>query len=148
MGMVFAFGAEVEALAPGADGREQECSLRVDAEGLRNAKGVVGVLVFRSPEGWPESVGKSFRHEAEAISAHAQAATVTIHGLPAGDYAVVALHDENKNMKLDRNVFGWPKEGFGFSNNPRIGLGPPPFAQSLVQVGCPTTEVTVRIVYK
>ena len=124
------------------------CTLRVDAEGLRNAKGVVGILLFRSAEGWPESVGRSFRHQAGEIAPDARAATVTFAGLPDGDYAVVALHDENKNMRLDRNVFGWPKEGFGFSNNPRIGLGPPPFVQAIVHVGCPSTRVTIRIVYK
>ena len=135
----------------GSAAPEQErgsCTLRVHADGLRNAKGVVGVLLFRTAQGWPEDVGKSFRHEADGIAFHARATTVTVNGLPAGDYAVVALHDENRNMKLDRNVLGWPKEGFGFSNNSRVGFGPPSFRQSLVHVACPATEITVQIVYK
>lgn len=65
-----------------------------------------------------------------------------------GDYGIVVLHDENKNMKLDKNMFGWPKEGFGFANNPHVGIGPPSFRQAVLHVACPVTEATVRIQYK
>jgi uncharacterized protein (DUF2141 family) len=125
-----------------------ECVLRVEVDGLRNAKGVVGVLLFHSADGWPEDVSKSIRHDAAPIPADRRRATVTFDAIPAGDYAVVALHDENKNMKLDRNLFGIPREGFGFANNPHVGLGPPPFRSALVHVGCPVTETLIHIVYK
>ena len=39
--------------------------------------------------------------------------------LPAGNYAVQVMHDENENNKLDTNFMGMPIEGYGFSNNPR-----------------------------
>jgi len=32
-----------------------------------------------------------------------------------GSYAIVAIHDENANGKLDKNVLGVPKEGYGAS---------------------------------
>lgn len=38
-------------------------------------------------------------------------------GLAAGTYAIKIMHDENNNGELDRNVFGIPTEGYGFSNN-------------------------------
>ena len=34
------------------------------------------------------------------------------------------LHDENENSKLD-TMLKIPKEGFGFSRNPAIRMGPP-----------------------
>ena len=71
-----------------------------------------------------------------------------INHVLAGDYGVVALHDENKNMKLDRNLFGYPKEGFGFANNPHIGLGPPPFRAAVLPVRCPSTDAQIHIIYK
>lgn len=37
--------------------------------------------------------------------------------IPEGDYALVVFHDENNNKKLDVNIFGIPKEGYGVSNN-------------------------------
>jgi uncharacterized protein (DUF2141 family) len=50
---------------------------------------------------------------------------ITVPGVPAGEYAVQAFHDENGNGEVDRGMFGIPREGVGFSRNARIGLGPP-----------------------
>jgi uncharacterized protein (DUF2141 family) len=125
-----------------------ECALRVHVDGLRNAQGVVGILLFRSPEGWPEDVTKSVRHEASPIAEGQRQATILIDPVAPGDYGVVALHDENKNMKLDRNIFGFPKEGFGFANNPHVGLRAPAFQVAVLHVTCPVTETKIHIVYK
>ena len=45
-----------------------------------------------------------------------------------GTYAVAVFHDENDNHRLDTNFLGLPVEGYGFSNNAAISLGPPAFA--------------------
>jgi len=37
--------------------------------------------------------------------------------IPPGTYALVVIHDENMNGKLDTNWVGIPKEGYGFSND-------------------------------
>ena len=126
----------------------QGCILRIHADGLRNGKGVVGVLLFTSPAGWPEDVSKSFRHEAAPIADGERKANIAFNDIQPGDYGVVALHDENKNMKLDKNMFGWPKEGFGFANNPHVGLAAPAFRQALLHVVCPSTESEIHIIYK
>ena len=126
----------------------QECALRVHVDGLRNAQGVVGILLFRSPDGWPEDVTKSVRHEATPIAEGERQTTLAIESLAPGDYGIVALHDENKNMKLDRNLFGFPKEGFGFANNPHVGLRPPAFQAAVLHVACPVTETEIHIGYK
>lgn len=68
--------------------------------------------------------------------------------LPAGRYAIAVLYDENPNHKLDRNTIGWPKEGFGFSNNPKVGLSAPSFNAAVMQVNCPVTETTIHLIYK
>jgi uncharacterized protein (DUF2141 family) len=47
--------------------------------------------------------------------------------LPPGSYAAVVLHDENKNMKLDKNLFGVPREQWGMSRNPKAKLSAPRF---------------------
>ena len=46
--------------------------------------------------------------------------TVTFDGVPAGRYALMVIHDENGNGRLDTNLVGMPVEGYGFSNNPRV----------------------------
>jgi uncharacterized protein (DUF2141 family) len=57
--------------------------------------------------------------------AHPGTVTVTVKGLPAGNWGIQAYHDENRNRDVDRNFLGIPKEGIGFSRDARIGLGPP-----------------------
>ena len=74
--------------------------------------------------------------------------TAVIEDVPPGEYGVVTIHDENKNRKLDRNFIGIPKEGFGFANNPHVGLSAPAFAMAMVHVSCPVTETNIHIIYK
>ncbi|WP_232279356.1 DUF2141 domain-containing protein [Psychromonas ingrahamii] len=45
-----------------------------------------------------------------------------------GKYAMAVIHDENTNGKLDTNLIGVPKEGFGFSNNAKALLSAPSFS--------------------
>jgi uncharacterized protein (DUF2141 family) len=46
--------------------------------------------------------------------------------LAPGDYALLILHDENSNGRVDKTL-GIPREGVGFSRNPRLFMGPPSF---------------------
>ena len=85
----------------------------------------LGVLVFNTAEGWPEKFSAALR--AEARAAHTGVVEITIPDLPAGDYAVVALHDENTNKQLDRNWLGVPVEQWGMSNNPPYRFSAPSF---------------------
>lgn len=47
--------------------------------------------------------------------------------LPAGEYGISVLHDENMNGKMDYNFFGIPLEGFGFGGYYHHGLKKPVF---------------------
>ena len=53
--------------------------------------------------------------------------------LPA-KYAIRYFHDENENDKLDTNLLGIPKEGYGMSNNPYSVFGPKKFKNWLFEV--------------
>ncbi len=66
--------------------------------------------------------------------------------LPSGDYAVALFHDENGNGKLDTSL-GIPREGIGFSNNPRLLFGPPRFAAASFAVTNLAVDETVRMKY-
>ena len=121
------------------------CSLVIHIDGFRNQKGEAGVSIFNSADGWPENNDKAFQHGPHPFSG--AATTITLQ-VPAGRYALVALHDENSNHKLDRNFLNIPKEGFGFSNNPKVFLSPPSFEAATLPVSCPTTETTIHLIYK
>ena len=55
--------------------------------------------------------------------------TVTFKNVEAGSYAIMALHDENGNKRMDFQENGMPKESYGMSNNP-VMYGPPQFASA------------------
>ena len=124
------------------------CELRIHVDGFRNTKGNLGTVLFTSPEGWPEDLSKAFRHGPAPIDAATRTALAVWKDLPPGSYAVAAIHDENSNHKLDRNFIGIPKEGFGFANNPHVGLSAPSFRAGQIHVGCPVTDVTIHLQYK
>jgi uncharacterized protein (DUF2141 family) len=109
---------------------------------------VVGAAIFKSPDGWPENMSKTVHHWPTPISPGSREVTAVMEKLPPGEYGVVAIHDENKNHKLDRNFIGIPKEGFGFANNPHVGLSAPSYQAAIVHVACPVTEVSIHIIYK
>jgi uncharacterized protein (DUF2141 family) len=134
--------------SPQATESPSGCTLRIHVDGLRNSTGVVGAAVFKSRDGWPEDMNKAFHHWPTPIAPGAHEATAVHDDLPPGDYGVVAIHDENKNHKLDRNFIGIPKEGFGFANNPHVALSAPPFAAAIVHVTCPATQINIHMIYK
>jgi uncharacterized protein (DUF2141 family) len=51
---------------------------------------------------------------------------VTFENVESGTYAIMALHDENDNNRMDYSENGMPKESYGMSNNP-MSFGPPEF---------------------
>lgn len=63
-----------------------------------------------------------------------------------GLYAVALFHDENANGRLDKFA-GVPREGLGFSNNPRIRFGPPSFAQARLAISGSDVSIPVRVRY-
>lgn len=51
----------------------------------------------------------------------------TFKNLPDGDYAVAVYQDANSNGKCDRNMIGYPTEGYGFSKNYKPKFSAPIF---------------------
>lgn len=48
--------------------------------------------------------------------------TVEILDVPPGEYVVQAHHDLNGNQRMDKNFFGFPKEHWGMSGDPKIKI--------------------------
>jgi uncharacterized protein (DUF2141 family) len=121
------------------------CTLDLHITGFRDNTGAAGGLVFTSPAGWPENIADTIVHGGVPIDGRQAQLTFRV---PPGRYAAVVIHDENSNMKLDRNFFGIPKEGFGFSNNPRVAFSTPSFQSAEVPVACPETHLEIKLNYK
>lgn len=59
---------------------------------------------------------------------------VVFKDLPAGDYAVGALHDEDGDGVMDTGFLGIALEGYGFSQVKKVPLGRPAFEDASVHV--------------
>ena len=59
--------------------------------------------------------------------------SVTFKNVKPGTYAIMALHDENENNRMDFQDNGMPKESYGMSNNP-MSFGPPQYAEAKFEV--------------
>ena len=117
-------------------------SLTVNVTGFRTGKGACKLWLFNAPDGFPSDDKKALRCVETPITG--PTTRYVFDNLPAGDYAVGVIHDENGNHKLDSNLFGIPKEAYGISNNARGGIGgPPTFEQAKISV--PQTGLTITI---
>ncbi len=95
-------------------------SLTIEVENLRNSKGLLQITLYNKDGSIPDIHYKNY-FKMEKVSINNGKAEYTFSNLPKGNYAVNILHDENSNGKIDRG-FILPIEGIGFSNFSSIGL--------------------------
>ena len=82
---------------------------------------------------WDEASRKSFvsrdgYYRSGSMTTDGESETVfEFDDVPSGVYAVSMFVDTNQNSAMDRNALGLPVEPYGFSGNPALLLGPPPF---------------------
>lgn len=127
LGLVVALPARAEPAPPGCTGPQSAHWVNVTIEGLRNANGVVALTLYPDdPSRFLKPRGSLY---VTKVNARAGLAQACIYLPEPGAYGLALYHDENANGKIDRNALGIPKEGFGFSNNPRIFLSAPGFAK-------------------
>ena len=117
-------------------------TLRIVVEGIATARGEVLVAFYDAAE--------RFNDPAQAalilrVAARAEAMELAVPGLAPGRYAVAVLHDEDANGEMTTQLFGIPKEAYGFSNGARGTFGPPAFDEAVVEC---TAAVPLRVEVK
>ena len=119
-------------------------NLEVKIDNIKNDNGDILIGLYSNRQDFPRKVsdGRIVRASKEGVS-------VAFHDLKPGPYAISVMHDENSNKDMDQNKIGIPKEGFGFSNNARISLGPPSFEKVKfeIQPGTKDTRISIDLRY-
>ncbi|MBT8254461.1 MAG: DUF2141 domain-containing protein [Flavobacteriaceae bacterium] len=69
--------------------------------------------------------------------------TVTFEDVEPGIYAIMVLHDENENNRMDYELSGMPKEAYGASNN-SMSFGPPQFSEAKFELKKENKEIKIR----
>jgi uncharacterized protein (DUF2141 family) len=122
---------------PGAD-------LQVQLSGLRSEKGTVYLCLSPNPARFlqckddPAAVSRSIPASG--------AGRLDLGVVRAGTWALLVVHDENRNGRLDM-MLGIPREGFGFSNNPAVKPRAPKWEEIRFTVPATPSVQQVRIRY-
>jgi uncharacterized protein (DUF2141 family) len=74
-------------------------------------------------------------------------AACVFNGLPAGTYAVAVFHAEHNETQMETGLFGKPKQGYGFSNNPASTFGPPSFNSAAFEYRGGSLNLPVQLSY-
>ncbi|MBS9522795.1 DUF2141 domain-containing protein [Litoribacter alkaliphilus] len=115
----------------------------IEVSDLKSSKGSLRVILYEK-DGWLTEENVKGRFDAPVRNGQA---TVETRSLPYGEYAMFVYHDENDNDEVDFNLFKMPKEGIGFSNNPKIGLSKPKFEETVVKLRENRKRIEVRLKY-
>jgi uncharacterized protein (DUF2141 family) len=117
----------------------------VTIEKVRSSNGTIKVELYRGEA--QKNQKKRKKVARTRVKARQGETKLCLNAPTVGDYAISLYHDENDNKKFDRNFIGIPREGFGFSNNPPIGLGVPPQKEMRFKVESMATRVRILVVY-
>jgi uncharacterized protein (DUF2141 family) len=128
-------------------GQTPSCpGMHVTILNIRNSTGTVDCALFSSPAGFPVDVLRSATRLV-AMKVPNTEARCDFEDIPPGTYALVVLHDENMNGKLDVNWLGVPKEGYGFSKDAKASFSAPSFSDSSFEYDGQTLELTITLRY-
>lgn len=122
-------------------GQAQTQTLTIQVTNVKDAEGHVRIAIYNSEK---DFMKKSFMVK----SAKAAKGTVelVIDNLPAGTYGISVMHDANSNEKMDSNMIGIPKEGFGFSNNAKGTFGPPGYEKTKIEFAA-SKQISIELTY-
>jgi uncharacterized protein (DUF2141 family) len=136
----------IAALAGAAGHPHTGTDVTVTVTQLRSADGQVRACMTGDPQRFPQCRSGTVSHRA-VVAAHKGEVTVTFPDVAPGRYAIALLHDENSNGKADRALGMMPKEGFGFSRDAKVRMGPPRFEEAVFEVAESPKAMAIKMRY-
>ena len=122
-------------------------SLRVEIYNLDNTDGDLAIAVFNNADNFDSGLEAYIDSVIPITSVDL---TIDFNNIVPGTYAVSVFHDEDQSGDI---TFGGflnliPQEGFGFSNNPNIGMSQPSYNDCSFDIqDSQTLLVPIDIVY-
>lgn len=117
---------------------EDGISITITIDNVLNDNGVL-LLGLHSENTFMKSQGLMTKK----VAIEDRKITVKFNNVRPGEYAIMALHDENENNRMDFEPNGMPKEAYGMSNNP-MSFGPPLFNDAKFEVSNKDLNINIR----
>ncbi|MBV8682259.1 MAG: DUF2141 domain-containing protein [Caulobacteraceae bacterium] len=125
-------------------GQPSGTKLDIVVDGVRSEQGLMTVTVY------PPDKDKFLKAEGEIGVWRAPSQTPSTEmcvWVPGpGPYAVAVYDDLNENHRFDHTLAA-PLEPYGFSNNPRLFLGPPSARSAKIDVAEGATTIHIQLRY-
>jgi uncharacterized protein (DUF2141 family) len=126
-------------------GEPSDAKLHLTIEGVGNSNGLMTATLYGDdPAKFLKKAGelKVWREPAKSP------VTEMCVWLPGpGNYAVAIYHDSKSAMRFTRGALGMPNQGYGFSRNPRLFLGPPSVKAATFPAAAGETTIVIKLRY-
>ena len=112
---------------------------------LRSTEGVVRACMTTQKKIFPKCRKDPASHR--TVVDASDSVTIRFTDVEPGTYAVALLHDENNDGKANRALGMMPKEGYGFSRDAKVRMGPPKFKDAVFEHTGEDQALTIKMRY-
>ncbi|MPR33188.1 DUF2141 domain-containing protein [Salmonirosea aquatica] len=119
-----------------------QASLSIEITNVRSSGGTLRVALYKPGAKFGKSQPDFYKNTPVKQSGK----IVVDFEVPPGRYAVAVYHDLNDNNKLDKNLVGYPKEPFGFSNNYRPVVSGPDFQDCAFELTNQGKSISIKLI--
>jgi uncharacterized protein (DUF2141 family) len=125
---------------------QQKSGIELIISNIKPSDGLIQIGVFRSEEGYPDKPAYKFSLAKDTIKNGSVRFFIPVD--EPGPVSLCILDDNNRNEEMDYVLGIMPKEGFGFSNNPRISLRAAPlFSTTSFSYSGGIKEICIKMIY-
>ena len=97
-----------------------ETTLVIHFQNIQGEQGNILISLYDSPEQFPYQ--PKWKYMISKSNLMKQGNRFYIKEVKSGKYAIAIFDDENCDTVMQKNFLGMPKEGYGFSNNPKPSI--------------------------
>jgi uncharacterized protein (DUF2141 family) len=145
-GTMLALPARADDAPPACNpGDTAQVRLQVSVDGMRSTAGNITITIY--PDDAAHFLDGKYKLARQSVPVTLPVTHACFAMAAPGFYAVALFHDENANGHFDTSMLGLPEEGYGFSNNPTLYVGPPSLAQARFAAHAGDNPVAVRLKY-
>jgi uncharacterized protein (DUF2141 family) len=125
-------------------GFSQSKSIKINIPNIKSDKGEILIALFNKADGFPENADNAF--QTAKMKAKKGTLSISLPNIADGRYALAIFHDENGDGKMNKNILGIPKEGYGVSNNVKNLMSAPTFKEAAFTHNR-DSELTIQLNY-
>ena len=106
--------------------------------------GSIRCALYRNDRDW---LNRARAYRRSGARASRRQVACVFRRVPAGTYAMAALHDADNDREMDKSLIGLPQEGFAISRDEHDRMSAPDFDQAAVQFDGNEARFTSRMRY-